>query len=197
MFVNTDTRDVMGKFGVNAKTAQSLTAVSSQLNIDLSDYSKLTYGQRKAFSDLMQHYQAGLDSIDTAKLDKFNKATQEYQLMQAKFNLDLKLSITKMLSESEGASKVLETITGSMEDISKILSSDGVAKGFDFFMGAINGILKFVTTPLNWLGNMFGGSSSTTTNKTATVNTTINSYGGTSPEQLAIDIGMQVQGALG
>jgi hypothetical protein len=102
-----------------------------------------------------------------------------------------------MFAESEGASKVLKTLSGSLEDISKILTSDAVATGSDFIMGIISGLLKFATTPLNWLGNLMGGSSVTNSTKTANVSTTINSYGGTSPEQLAIDIGMQVQGALG
>ena len=197
MFVDTETRGVMAKFGVNAKTAQVISAAADELDIDLADYSKLTYGQRKAFNELMNYYQEGINNIDPEKLERFNKATQQYQLDRAKFNIKLKTSLSELVAESDGATEVLSTISNAMESISNILSSDAVKTGYNFVMDIINGILKFVTTPLNWLGNMFGsGNTNNTTTNTVTTNTTVNTSGGVNAEQLAVDIGLQVQNAM-
>jgi len=194
--VNRDVRNVMAKFGVDASTAQSITSASEILNYDLSEYAKWTQAQREAFSSLMKEYQTGIDKINPNKLQQFNKATQEYQLMQARFQLKFKLALTEMYANSEGLVKTLNTLGESMDSIAAILSSDVVKGGFDLLMGIINGILKFVTTPLNWLGSLFNGGGSNTTNNTANVNTTVNTTGGIDSEQLAIDIGLSVKNAM-
>ena len=197
VFVDSDIRNLMGRFGVDTKTAQGLSSASEALNIDLSDYSKLTSGQRKAFSELMNHYQAGINSIDTEKLDKFNESTQRYQLMRAKFDMDMQLNMNKLLANSPAVSRIMDTLNDGMEGISNLLGSPAVQKGFNLIMDLLNGILKFVTTPLNWLGKALGGNSSTVNNtKTATVSNVYNVNGGLNTEQLAIDIGLQLQSAL-
>jgi hypothetical protein len=198
IFVDTDVRDIMGKFGVNSTTAQAISESAGLLDIDLSDYSKLTQGQRKAFADLMQYYQDRIDQIDLQKLEQFNEATQEYQLMVAKFQMDLKLSVMEMLAESGALPELLETLSTFMGTITDILSSEAFKTGADIVIGIINGILKFVTAPFNFFGKLFSGGSDTTNNtsNTVNVNTTVNSSGGVDTEQLALDIGMQVQNAL-
>ena len=197
VFVDKDTRNIMGKFGVNATTAQAIGTAADELDIDLSDYSKLTQAQRKAFSDLMNYYQQGINNIDTEKLEKFNKITQKYQLDQVKLNIKLKTSMSELLAESDGAARIMGTLSNTMESIGNILSSDAVQTGFNFVMDIIDGILKFVTTPINWLGSLFGGGNTTnTTTNQVTTNTTINTSGGVNAEQLAVDIGLQVQNAM-
>ena len=64
-------------------------------------------------------------------------------------------------------------------------------------MGIINGILKFVSTPLNWLGSAFSrGNVNNNTTNSVKVEVSNNSSQGIDPSQLAVDIGMQVQNAL-
>ena len=72
-FVDTDVRDYMLRFGVGSKQAQSIIAAEEALGIDASDYALLTQGQREAFDQLMQHYQEGLDNLDTEKLEEYNQ----------------------------------------------------------------------------------------------------------------------------
>lgn len=194
VFVDEQTRNLMARYGATATQAQSMTSAAGVLNLNLSDYSRWTLGQRKAFDDLMRHYQEGIESIDTAKLERFNKTTQEYQLMQAKFRMDLELSMAKLLGESDALPKLLNTLQQGMEGIVNILSSPIVQEAFELFTGIINGILKLVTAPLNLLGQMFAGGS--TTNNTTNNNVNISAVGGDSRE-LAIDIGLQLQNVLG
>lgn len=199
IFVDTDIRDIMARFGISSEQAQSMSAASKALGIDLSDYSRLTAGQRQAFDELMSHYQEGIDSIDDEKLQKFNESVQEYQLTVVQFQMDLQLALQKILTESDAVPELLDTIGDAMESITKIISSDAFQTAADIILGIINGILEFATAPLNFLGSLFGGGSSSTT--TTTNNTTnnnnfnINTSGGISSQQLALDLSMQLQNA--
>ena len=200
IFVNTDIRDMMSKFGISSEQAQSMNAASSALGIDLTDYSKLTAGQRQAFDELMQHYQQGLDSIDDHKLERFNDAVQEYQMTVVEFQMDLQLAFQKILAESDALPQLLETIGDILGTITDIVSSDAFQTAADIILGIINGILEFVSVPLNFIGWLFGGggddsSSSTTNNTTNNNNITVNNANGVSGQQLALDLSMQLQNA--
>lgn len=193
--VDTGVRDIMGKFGVDTQTALGISTAAETLGYDLNEYSKWTNAQREAFSELMQTYQSGIDAIDPQKLEDFNKATQEYQLMVAKFQVKMKVALTDLFASSEAVQGIMETFAKTLDSIANILSSDAVKEAFDLIMGIIDGILKFVTAPLNWLG---GGSSSSVTNnnRSVTVNNNISSTGGINSEQLAVDIGLSVRNAM-
>ena len=199
IFVNTDVRDMMARFGIGNEQAQSMLAASEGLGIDLSDYSRLTQGQREAFDELMRHYQQGLDSIDPDKLDRFNSVVQEYQLAQLKFEMDMQLIWQKMLAESDALPQMLETVSEVLGTITDILGSDAFQTGAEILFGIINGILEFASAPLKLFGGLFGGgsssSSSTTNNNTTNNNNVTVNAAGISGQQLALDLSMQLQNA--
>lgn len=194
--VDRDVRDVMGKFGVDTQTALGISTAAETLGYDINEYSKWTVAQRNAFAELMKEYQTGIDNINPEKLEAFNKATQEYQLMIAKFQVRMKVAITDLFASSDAVNSIMETFGKTMDNIATILESDAVKTGFDLIMGLIDGILKFATAPLNWLGSMFGGGGSTTNNKSVTVNNNISSSRELNSEQLAVDIGLSVRNAM-
>lgn len=200
IFVDTDVRDMMARFGIGNEQAQSMLAASEGLGIDLSDYSRLTQAQRQAFDELMQHYQQGLDSIDPDKLDRFNSVVQEYQLTQLKFEMDMQLIWQKMLAESDALPQMLETVSDVLGTITDILGSDAFQTGAEILFGIINGILEFASAPLKLFGGLFGGggsskSSSTTNNNTTNNNNVTVNANGVSGQQLALDLSMQLQNA--
>jgi hypothetical protein len=196
LFVDTNTRDIMGKFGVGSTTAQSINAASNHLGISTSDYARLTQGQREAFAELMQYYQAGIERIDPTKLQQFNEATQQYQLNVAKFHIDTELRFMEILAESGSLPQLLDTFGDAMENITAILGSDAFKTGADVFIGLLNGILEFVTMPLEGLGKLFGAGKSEGGNTTNNITVNNSSYGGISDSDIAYDIGLQVQNAL-
>ena len=174
MFVDEDVKGKMARYGVGSKQAQSILAAQKQLGISDSDYATMTSGQRKAFDELMKHYQEGLDSIDTDKLDAFNEATQKYQMSIAKFNMDLELAFTKLFAESKSLPKLVDTFTDFLEGVTDILSSDAAQFAFDTFLEFLNTIIKILGAPLKLLNGLFGGGN--TTNNNTTNNTTNNYY---------------------
>ena len=197
IFFNEDIRDIMAKFGIDSSTAQAMQAAMDALNIDIEDFAKLPEGTRKAFDDLMKHYQDGINSLDTNKLDRFNEVVQQYQLRKVKFEMDLQLIYMKLLTQSDALPNLLETIGNALDSITTILDSDAFQVGFEILSGLINGILEFATAPLNLIGKLFGeGNSSNVVNNNNTANTNtfnINGNYGTSSKQLAMDIAMQLQ----
>ena len=189
IFVDSGTRDTMGKYGVDSMRAQSINAASEGLGISMSDYAKLTQGTREAFADLMSHYEAGLRSIDTDKLDTFNKMVNEYQLSTVKFEMDMQILLTKMLTESDALPELLEVFTDAMSDITSLMSSDAFKVGADILISLIKGILEFASAPLDFgarLAGLFGGSSSSSSSQTVEKVST----------QQSIDLGLQLQTAM-
>lgn len=196
VFVDTGVRDIMGKFGVDSTTALGLSEVSSALNISLSDYSKLTQAQRKAFADLMEYYQEGIDSIDAGKLKSFNEAVQEYQLRVVKAQMEVKLAFTKLLAESDAVPRILDLVADSLESISDILASDAFQTGAEILFGIIEGILKFATAPIKLFGGLANAKERGNTTNTVNISTNVNNNNKIDTEKLAVDIGLQVQNAL-
>ena len=195
--VDEGVRGAMIRYGTDSTTAQSIVSASEALNLDLSNYSKWTRAQREGFNSLMKTYKEGLDSINPDKLKQYNKAVQEYELTRAEFDMKIQLAWTKVLASSDAVPQLLETFEHGMDSIVNLLSSDAFKTGFELFTGIINGIIKIATMPLNLLGDLFTlGSSRNTSTTTTTNNNTIYATS-TDSKDLAIDIGLQLQGVLG
>lgn len=198
---DTDVRDVMIRYGVDTKRAQAMTATSETLGLDLDDYSKWTSGARKAFKELTNYYEDEINKIDPDKLKRFNEATQEYQLLQAKFQIKLKTSLIRLVAESDVLPKLLDTLSDNLDILTDILSSPGVQAGVETILELINAILSFVNKLGKGISWLLGGSSSNnTTNNTNTTNknTTITINASSSDTtQLARQIGAQLQSSLG
>ena len=172
-FVDTDVRDYMLRFGVGSKQAQSIIAAEEALGIDASDYALLTQGQREAFDQLMQHYQEGLDNLDTEKLEEYNQVMQEYQLKMAEFNMDIKLAFMNLLVNSEPLKRLGTTVTDFLNSVVNILSSDIAQAAFDGFITFLNTLIDVLGLPIRLLGGIMNKCSTNTRNET---NYTYNNY---------------------
>ena len=201
LFVDTNTRDIMGKYGVDSLQAKTINDVTKSLDYSLDGYARWTQGQKDAFSSLMKSYQAELNNIDPEKLEEFNRATQQYQLQTVEFELKMQAIKTKLYANSEALPKLLDFLSEKMEQITDLMSTEAFQTAFDVFIGIIEGILQFATMPLNFLSSVFGGGDKTTKNTTNNNNSkqvTFNMYNevGTDSSSLAMDIGLQVQNAM-
>lgn len=175
-FIDTDVRDYMLKYGVGNTQAQSIIAAEEALNIDASDYAILTEGQRKAFDDLMAHYQQGLDSLDPDKLDEYNTLMQDYQMTMAKFEMDVKLAMMELLTNSEPLKDLMGTVKDFLGDVTDLLSSDTAQFVFDSFISFLRTVIEMLSLPVKLLG---GGGNKTTNNTTNNYNNTTNNYNST------------------
>lgn len=198
-----DVRDIMIRYGVGTQRAQAMSATSDILGLDLEDYSKWTAGARKAFKDLTQYYESELNKIDPSKLEQFNESVQRYQLMTAKFQIQLRTSLIQMMAESDALPELLDALADGMQMITDILSSPMVKTGVEVILTLLRGILDFVNMAGRGITNfgkiVSGGSTNTTTN-TTTNNKNINvkiSASATDTSQLASQIGLQLQNSLG
>jgi len=180
MFVDANTRDTMLRFGVSSTEAQSINATEEALGISASDYALLTEGQRKAFDELMSHYQDGLDALNPDKLDRYNKAMQEYQLEYQKFQMDVQLAIIELLAESEPLKELGGTVMDFLNSVVDLLSSDTAQFVFDTFIGFLNTLIEILSVPFKLLG---GGTSTKGAVTNITNNNTTNNYNGSSTTQ--------------
>lgn len=177
IFVNEDVKEKMLTFGVGTTQAQSIVAAEEALGISAEDYGTLFPGQRKAFDELMNYYQEGLESLDPEKLEAFNDTMQEFQLSVQKFKMDAKIEIMRLFSESDAFKDFVNTFQGFLKDVINILSSDTARFVFDTFVSFLKNIIEILSIPLKLFG---GGGSTTTHNTTNNYNNTTNNYSSTS-----------------
>lgn len=174
IFVNEDVKEKMLTFGIGTTQAQTIVAAEEALGISAEDYGLLTAGQRKAFDELMNYYQEGLNSLDPKKLEAFNNTMQEFQLSVQKFKMDAKIEIMRLFSESDTFKDLVNTFQGFLKDVINILSSDTARFVFDTFVSFLKNIIEILSVPLKLFG---GGGSTTTHNTTNNYNNTTNNYG--------------------
>ena len=170
-FVDPDTRNLMAKFGVSSVQAQGIGAVTEAMGISTSDFGRLTSGQIELYNQLMQVYQEGIDSIDTDKLKSFNDSVQEYQKMQAEFQIKLQLAVTKLFAESKTLPQLLDHVGDFFNTVTTLLGNPIVQTGFDAFNKLLDNVVKVANFALNPFG-IFGKDDS---KKNVTNNITVNS----------------------
>lgn len=190
-FINTDVKNKMLTYGVSSTEAQSIIAAESALGISASDYATLTEGQRDAFERLMQHYQEGLDSLDTDKLDEYNETMQEYQLKMAEFNMDIKLAFMELFTNSEPLKDLADTVMDFFESIVDILSSDTAQFVFDSFVTFLTTIIDVLSMPVKLFSGILGSGSTTNNYNSNTTNNTYIGKGESTTSNLNVDLSYQ------
>jgi hypothetical protein len=195
IFTNSGIKNIMSNLGVSTTTAQGMSYALESLDMDMSDLSTATSAQREAFYSLTGQYEDLVSQIDQDKLQKFNEATQEYQLKQVEIEMQMKVAVMKLFAESSALPKLLNNITNMFQGIADILSSDTMQFAFDTFIEFINNLLSIISAPISWLGNAFSGSTSNTSNSYDTKVTQYNTYNGASNDSSS-DLSLAIRQAL-
>lgn len=168
-FMDMGTRDTMARYGVDAVTANAMTSALAQMGLSESDLGRMTEKQREVYDELINHFQEGINKIDTGKLDEFYETMDEFQLAQAKWKMDLQNSILKLFAESDSFKKLTGSLEKFFDATINFLESPLVQWFFDTFIEFLTAIVDFAS----WFLNIFnpGGSSSTTNNNNNSKNT--------------------------
>lgn len=168
-FMNMGTRDTMARYGVDAVTANAMTSALAQMGLSETDLGRMTEKQREVYDELINHFQSGIDKIDSGKLEEFYETMDEFQLAQAKWKMDLQNSILKLFAESDSFKKLTGSLEKFFDATINFLESPLVQWFFDTFIEFLTAIVDFAS----WFLNIFnpGGSSSTTNNNNNSKNT--------------------------
>lgn len=189
-FVNKETRDLIGRFGVSSQTATGMSSVMNLMGISVDDMKRLTPGQMTLYSKLMNRWTQGMNSIDPKKMQYFNEVMQNFQSEFASAKLELQIQLYQMLIEmAPSLEKLFNSFISFFKSISDFITSPVITN----FISAIGEILSFflnISTLLfdistgNWgklgedIRNLSGGNTSTT-NTTYNINsTTTQSFSG-------------------
>lgn len=168
-FMNMGTRDTMARYGVDAVTANAMTSALAQMGLSETDLGRMTEKQREVYDELINHFQSGIDKIDSGKLEEFYETMDEFQLAQSKWKMDLQNSILKLFAESDSFKKLTGSLEKFFDATINFLESPLVQWFFDTFIEFLTAIVDFAS----WFLNIFnpGGSSSTTNNNNNSKNT--------------------------
>ena len=168
-FMDMGTRDTMARYGVDAVTANAMTSALAQMGLSETDLGRMTEKQREVYDELINHFQSGIDKIDSGKLEEFYETMDEFQLAQSKWKMDLQNSILKLFAESDSFKKLTGSLEKFFDATINFLESPLVQWFFDTFIEFLTAIVDFAS----WFLNIFnpGGSSSTTNNNNNSKNT--------------------------
>lgn len=172
MFVDSNIRDLMGKYGLSSVQAQGLNTSMDLMGISTSDFGKLSEGQQKLLNELTSQYENAIASIDPDKLDQFNESMQEFQALQASIQIRIQTLITKLLAESPGFQRILDNIAKFADTVMSFLESPVVQWFFNVFTEATATILDFLNGIMEFVNFLFGAGSNTGTTNNTTNNTT-------------------------
>lgn len=171
MFVDRATRSTMMRFGVGSTQAQAINIAQEKLGISTSEMATLTKGQREAFAQLMKVYQEGIDSIDTDKLESYNKNVQRYEMIRAEFDIKREVAITKLFANASGIDKLIDHFGEFLDSVIDILESPAAQTAMDVFIGFLDGVMSFITNAAKLVNKIPGFSSgNNVTNNTTTTN---------------------------
>lgn len=171
MFVDRATRSTMMQFGVGSTQAQAINIAQEKLGISTSEMATLTKGQREAFAQLMKVYQEGIDSIDTNKLESYNKNVQRYEMIRAEFDIKREVAITKLFANASGIDKLIDHFGEFLDSVIDILESPAAQTAMDVFIGFLDGVMSFITNAAKLVNKIPGFSSgNSVTNNTTTTN---------------------------
>ena len=168
-FMDMGTRDTMARYGVDAVTANAMTSALAQMGLSETDFGRMTEKQREVYDELINHFQSGIDKIDSGKLEEFYETMDEFQLAQSKWKMDLQNSILKLFAESDSFKKLTGSLEKFFDATINFLESPLVQWFFDTFIEFLTAIVDFAS----WFLNIFnpGGSSNTTNNNNNSKNT--------------------------
>ena len=163
------TRDTMLKYGLDTNTAMGFNTAMSSLGISESDFGLLTENQRNALIELTETYKEGMESIDPDKLKAYNEQVQEFQLLQAKFSIELRTTVMKLLAESDSLPRLIENAGEILEHIIDILDSPTAHFVFDTFINFLDSFFAVLEKITGVFSGLFGGGGNTTNNNTTNI----------------------------
>lgn len=193
MFLDPSVKGLMAKFGTSAVDAQAIGSTMGVMGINEGDFATMLPGQRKAFDELMNYYKAGIEEIDPDKLERFNEATQQFQLMQAKFQLDMKTTIMDLFANNEKLPDMMDALGDTFDTIVSILGSPTAQFAFNTFTAFLTTLLDVLNgagTAISWI---MGGNKS---NNIKIDVKSINNNNVTSNNNTVREVSMQLENAL-
>lgn len=192
-FGSMSTRDMMARYGVTSTRANAMSSALAQMGLSESDIGRMTDKQRKVYDNLIQHFEDGINRIDSTKLKEYYETMEDFQLAQAKWKMDLQNTILKIFAESESFKKLTGSLANFFEKTIEFLESPVVQWFFDVFIEFLSALVDFASWVLGIFG---GGSSSTTTNNNNNSRNTYYIYGSdySSNSELARSIALETTG---
>lgn len=189
-FVNKDTRQLMATFGVSGQTATGLGSVMNVMGLSTSDLRYMTPGQLSLFSDLMQQWTDGMNSIDKDDLKTFQDVTQNFQKQMASTQIRFQIELYKMLvSIAPQLEDFFDAIISFLNMLIDLLNNPVIKTALQVIIEVVAWIIKIITAlaqvvtfdfsgALETLqGNTSDVSNYTTTNLTINANST-NTFNG-------------------
>lgn len=189
-FVNKETRDLIGRFGVSSQTATGMSSVMNLMGISVDDMKRLTPGQMTLYSNLMNQWTQGMNSIDPRKMKLFNEVMQGFQSEMASAKLELQIQLYQMLVDlAPSLGYLFKSFISFFKSISDFITSPTIQQFISFFatiLGLFTNIATIIldATTGNWgklgedIKNLAGGTT-TTSNTTYNINsTTTQSFSG-------------------
>lgn len=195
VFVDSNIKSIMATYGVSSTDAQAIQQAQKALKISTSDMATLTSGQRQAFTELMQVYQEGIDSIDADKLEKYNNNIQRYELIKAEFDIRREAAITKLFAESSGLENLINSFERFLDNILNILESPGAQVAMDMFIGFLTSVMDILSYMSVGLSGMLDGKMTTSVTNNNTTNNVSTNISGTSSSN-AYAIASEIQKVL-
>lgn len=178
-FGSTSQRNLMSRYGMTSTQALGFSNTLDAMGLSESDIGRMTESQRAVFNELTSYWNEMMGSLDTEKMQRFNETMEQYQLIQAKFQMGLQGTIMKLLSESPQFEKFMGKIEDLMDATLEFLGSDLVQAVFDGLIGFLTTVVTLLEKAMRLISKIpgFGGGSSVTNNDNSTNTSTFNIYG--------------------
>lgn len=172
-------RDLMSRYGMSGTQALGFANILDAMGMSEHDIGKMTAEQREVFGALTDFWETSIGSLDPDKLERYNKTMQEYQEIQAKFNLGMQTTVLKLVSESATFERFMGKAEDFMESFLDFLGSPLVQKVFDGLLDFLSSCMSILSWGMDTIGGIFGkgSSSSITTNNNNNSRNTFNIYG--------------------
>ena len=189
-FVDKNTRDIVSRFGVSSQTAAGMGSVMNLMGINAEDMKRMTPGQMNLFSNLMNQWTTGMNSIDPKKMQKFQDVMQGMQSEIASAKLELQIQLYQMLVDlAPSLGRLFRSVISFFKSVSDMLTSDFMQN----LLTALSEILAFIVNVFtlvydamtgNWgklgedIQNLAGGSTSTSNTIYNVTSTSYNAFNG-------------------
>ena len=180
-FGSSSQRALMTRYGMSGTEALGFGNVLEAMGMSESDIGKMTAEQREVFQSLMQFWNEGIGKLNPDALERYTDVMQEYQEIQAKYNMGLQMVVLKLVTNSDSFNKLVGTLGDFMDNTLNFLSSPIVQTVFNGLIDFLNTVFTILNAIMKLISYIpgFGGSggSVTTNNTTNNTNSTYNIYG--------------------
>lgn len=182
-FVDKDTRQLMATFGVSGQTATGLGSVMETMGLSTSNLKTMTPGQMNLFSNLMQQWEDGMNSIDPQSLAQFQEVMQGFQSSMASTQIRFQIELNRLLvSIAPQLQDFFDAIISFLNMLIDLLNNPIIKTALKIIIEVVAWIIKIITALSQVLTGDFVGALETITSDTSdfaptsysTTNLTIN-----------------------